>query len=97
MSITASVTGRPITASVSGSTVNASVGSSTISASAGGGIGPVGPQGQTGATGPAGPPSNVVDMEDVLVENVTDGDLLRYSGGKFRNYNETLITDGGNF
>jgi len=36
-------------------------------------------------------------MEDVLVENVTDGDLLRYSGGKFRNYNETLITDGGNF
>ena len=86
-----------IQASPGGSPVQVTVFSRGVSAAVSGGIGPVGPQGQAGATGPAGPPSNVVDMEDVLVENVADGDLLRYSGGKFRNHNETLITDGGNF
>lgn len=97
MSITASVSSRPISATASGNGVTATVGASQVSVKTSGGIGPAGPQGATGATGPAGPPSNVVDMQDVEVSGLTDGDLLRYSNGAFRNYNETLITDGGNF
>lgn len=97
MSVKASVSSQPISATVTAGGVNASVASTVVSATAAGGIGPVGPQGATGLTGPAGPPSNVIDMEDVEVSELSEGDLLRYSAGAFRNYNETLITDGGNF
>lgn len=93
-SITASVSSQPITATVSGSgVISASVGSSVVEASAGGGIGPQGPQGVIG------PPGNALSgANDVQLNNVADGDLLRYSNSKWRNHPEgDLILDGENF
>lgn len=92
--ITATVSSSPITASVSGSgNISASVGSSAISATAGGGIGPQGP------AGVAGPPGNAISgANDVQLTNVADGDLLRYSNSKWRNYPEgDIVIDGQNF
>lgn len=92
--ITATVSSSPITASVSGSgNIAASVGSSAISATAGGGIGPQGPQGVAGPTGNA-----ISGAGDVQLTNVADGDLLRYSNSKWRNYPEgDIVIDGQNF
>lgn len=96
----ATVTAAPVQAGVPSTTsrpIAVSSSPTRIAAAVTPGVGPQGPAGAAGPQGPSGPPANVVDMEDVLVEDITDGDLLRYSGGKFRNHNETLITDGGNF
>ena len=92
-SITASVNSSPITARVSGSSVSASVGSSRVSATISGGVGPAGPQ------GPAGDAASIAigDATDVAFDGLTDGDVLRYSSSKWRNYAETQLTDGGNF
>jgi len=93
-SITASVSSQPITATVSGSgVISASVGSSVVEATAGGGIGPQGPQGVIG------PPGNALSAaSDVQLNNVAEGDLIRYSNGKWRNKPEgDLILDGQNF
>ena len=92
--ITASVSSQPITATVNASgSISASVGSSVVEASAGGGIGPQGP------SGPIGPPGNALSAaSDVQLNNVADGDLLRYSSNKWRNHAEgDLIIDGQNF
>jgi len=93
MSITASVNSSPITARVSGSSVSASVGSSRVSATISGGIGPAGPQ------GPAGSAANLAigSATDVAFSGLADGDVLRYSSSRWRNYAETQLTDGGNF
>jgi hypothetical protein len=88
--IVASVSSNRITASVSGSSVTAAVGSSPVTASASGGVGPQGP------TGPAGSPS-IAGSSDVLLSSLTDGDVLRYSSSKWRNYADANLTDGGNF
>jgi hypothetical protein len=88
--IVASVSSNRITASVSGSSVTAAVGSSPVTASASGGVGP---QGETGA---AGSPS-IAGSSDVLLSGLTDGDVLRYSSSKWRNYADANLTDGGNF
>lgn len=92
--ITASVNSQPITATVAASgNISASVGSSVVSASAGGGIGPQGPQGVIG------PPGNALSgASDVQLNNVADGDVLRYSNSKWRNYPEgDIVIDGSNF
>jgi hypothetical protein len=92
--ITASVSSQPITATVSGSgAISASVGSSVVEASAGGGIGPQGP------SGPIGPPGNALSgASDVQLSGVAEGDVLRYSNSKWRNYPEgDIVIDGQNF
>lgn len=94
MSITASVNSSSITARVSGSSVSASVGSSPVRATASGGIGP---QGAAGAAGPQGPASSIALAADVEIAGLADGDILRYSSSKWRNYADTNLTDGGNF
>lgn len=94
--ITATVTSQPITATASGGGITASVGSSTITASAGGGIGPQGPSGTAGAPGTAG--AGLGDLTDAVLVGTADGDLLRYSSGKWRNHPEAnVIIDGANF
>jgi hypothetical protein len=92
--ITATVSSSPITASVSGSgNIAASVGSSTVNASVASGIGPQGPQGVAGPTGNA-----ISGAGDVQLTNVADGDVLRYSNSKWRNYPEgDIVIDGQNF
>jgi hypothetical protein len=92
--ITASVSSQPITASVNASgSISASVGSSVVEASAGGGIGPQGPQGVIG------PPGNALSAaSDVQLSGVAEGDVLRYSNSKWRNYPEgDIVIDGQNF
>jgi hypothetical protein len=92
--ITATVVSQPITASVSNSgNISASVGASSVSVTAGGGIGPQGPQ------GPIGPPGTALSAaSDVQLSNVADGDVLRYSSNKWRNYPEgDIVIDGQNF
>jgi len=92
--ITASVSAQPITASVNASgSISASVGSSVVEASAGGGIGPQGPQGVIG------PPGNALSAaSDVQLSGVAEGDVLRYSNSKWRNYPEgDIVIDGQNF
>lgn len=92
--ITASVSAQPITASVNASgSISASVGSSVVEASAGGGIGPQGPQGVIG------PPGNALSAaSDVQLSGVAEGDVLRYSNSKWRNFPESnIVIDGSNF
>jgi len=92
--ITASVSSQPITATVNASgNISASVGSSVVQANAGGGIGPQGIQGVIG------PPGNALSAaSDVQLSNVADGDVLRYSSNKWRNYPEgDIVIDGQNF
>lgn len=93
MSIEATVTSEPIVATVSGSTsgdsVVASVTVDSVSVGVYGGIGP------TGLSGAAA--SAISAMSDVQLDTLSDGDVLRYSSGKWRNYADSQITDGGNF
>jgi hypothetical protein len=92
--ITASVSSQPITATVNASgNISASVGSSVVEATAGGGIGPQGPQGVIG------PPGNALSAaSDVQLSGVAEGDVLRYSSNKWRNYPEgDIVIDGQNF
>lgn len=90
MSITASVSGSTITARVSGSSISASVGSSPIRATASGGVGPQGPQGNAGSIA-------ISAASDAEISGLADGDVLRYSSSKWRNYADANLTDGGNF
>lgn len=55
--------------------------------------GGVGPQGEQGASGV----SAISQATDVAFTTPTDGDVLRYSNGKWRNYQDTGLVDGGNF
>jgi hypothetical protein len=90
VTITANVTSQAITANVSGGSISANVGSSLVTASASGGIGP---QGASGAAG-----GLLEQLQDVLMSSVADGDVLRYSSSKWRNFPETNMTfDAGNF
>jgi len=92
--ITATVVSQPITASVNASgSISANVGSSSVTATAGGGIGPQGPQGPQGNLG-----AGLGDLTDVNLTAVQDGDVLRKSSGKWRNYPEQdIVIDGQNF
>jgi hypothetical protein len=91
--IVASVSSNRITASVSGSSVTAAVGSSPVTASASGGIGPQGPSGSAGDAGSIA----IASASDVELASLTDGDVLRYSSSRWRNYADANLTDGGNF
>ncbi len=94
MSITASVTGTRISATVSGAGVSATVGGGSVAAAVTGGIGPQGPSGDIGATGGA---TALSQLTDVQIDSPADGDVLRYSNGKFRDFAESNLVDGGNF
>jgi hypothetical protein len=53
-----------------------------------------------GGVGPMGGPGNQGSLHaltDVSLDNLSPGDVLRYADNKWRNYNETQLTDGGNF
>lgn len=89
--IAVSTTSNRISASVTGSTVKAAVSGSPVQASASGGFGPPGPQ------GPAGNTASLGSIGDVVIENVTPGDVLRFSDAKWRNYAQDQLLDAGNF
>ena len=36
-------------------------------------------------------------LNDVTINSVATGNVLRYNGSKWANYAETNLTDGGNF
>lgn len=91
MSITASVTGTRISATVSGAGVSATVGSGSVAAAVTGGIGPQGPSGETGGA------SSLTELTDVQIASPADGDVLRYSTGKWRDFADSNLVDGGNF
>lgn len=83
--IAASVSSSPISVSVSSGSVSVGVsGGSGVSASVSGGIGP---QGLT----------QLSAASDVAFQSVADGNVLRYSNGKWRNHPEEGLVDGGNF
>lgn len=93
MSITASVSGSQITARVSGSSISASVGSSPVRATAFGGVGPQGPQGPAGDAAAV----SIAAASDVTLSSLADGDVLRFSNSRWRNYPEDDLLDAGNF
>jgi hypothetical protein len=57
----------------------------------------IGPQGPAGATGPTGGIAALSQASDVQFSNVSEGDVLRFSEARWKNYNERQLTDGGNF
>ena len=70
------------------------VGTLTVSAP-----GPLGPRGFTGATGPQGPSGvagGIDAIDDVLIVNLQDGQLLRYSA-PLQQWTNSNTLDGGNF
>jgi hypothetical protein len=91
VSITASVTGTRISATVSGAGVSATVGGGAVAAAVTGGIGPQGPSGETGGA------TALTELTDVQIDSPVDGDVLRYANGKFRDFAESNLVDGGNF
>lgn len=104
MSITANVTGGSVSATVSGRGVSASVPAAEpprasvsgggVSASVSGGVGPQGP---AGAAGDVTVPAGLSNLSDVSLAGLADGDLLRYSASRWRNFREDILVDGGNF
>ena len=88
MAITVSTSPQQITASVSDSTITANVTAPPVTVAVQSGVGAAGPAGQ-GAAG-------LYELPDVQIENVSAGDVLRYSSNKWRNYAETGLVDGGN-
>jgi hypothetical protein len=87
--ITATVDSKPISATVSGNRIVGSMGASLVVTSAAGGVGPQGPQGTPG--------SALSSASDVALSGVADGDVLRYSNSRWRNYPEDDLLDAGNF
>jgi hypothetical protein len=86
--ISVAVTSSKISASAGGSSVTAAVTSQPVATAVAGGIGPQGPQ---------GPAASIASASDVALSSLTDGDVLRYSSSKWRNYADANLTDGGNF
>lgn len=78
----------PIEATVSGRPqITANVSETQIDVSVSGGFGPSGPSGVTSISG----------ASDVSILETSNGDVLRYSNGKWRNYPELNLVDGGNW
>lgn len=93
MSISATVTSQqPITATVAASgVVSARIpATASVSASVSGGVGPQGP------VGPAGS-NTLANLTDVQIDAAASGDVLRYADGKWRDYPELQLLDGGNY
>jgi hypothetical protein len=57
----------------------------------------VGPLGPPGAPATPAQPASLLELTDVLLSGLSPGDVLRYENNRWRNYNETQLTDGGNF
>lgn len=93
--MSAAVSGRGVSASVpAAEPPKASISGGGVSASVSGGVGPQGPAGEAGdVTVPAG----LSNLSDVTLTGVADGDLLRYSANRWRNFREDILVDGGNF
>lgn len=91
--ISVAVTSSTISASAGGSSVTATVGSSPVSAAASGGVGPQGPQGPAGDAGAL----TIGLATDAAINGLADGDVLRYSSSKWRNYPQDDLLDAGNF
>lgn len=87
--IAVAVTSSKISASAGGSSVTAAVTSQPVATAVAGGIGPQGPQGVAGTA--------LESASDVALAGVAEGDVLRYSSSKWRNYADANLTDGGNF
>lgn len=92
-SVSASVGSSTVGSSVSGSSIAAAVASSLVSAAVSGGIGPQGPAGAIGNAESI----TIALAGDVALSGLTDGDVLRYSSARWRNYADANLTDGGNF
>lgn len=92
MTVSATITGQqPITATVTGGTVAASVpAQAVVGATVSAGVGPQGP------VGPAGS-NTLLNLTDVQLAGVADGDVLRYATGKWRNKPESQLIDGGSY
>lgn len=41
--------------------------------------------------------SSLASLQDVALEGLASGDVLRYSSNKWRNYPDINLTDGGHF
>ena len=65
-------------------------------AGAAGADGVAGPQGPQGPAGDAGSVT-IAAAGDAEISGLADGDVLRYSSSKWRNYADANLTDGGNF
>jgi hypothetical protein len=90
VSISVSVSSPSISAAVTQTGVAAAVASTApVSATVQGGIGPAGVPGST----------TIAGATDVELSGVANGDVLRYSNSKWRNYAETdlFLLDAGNF
>lgn len=87
--ITATVDANPISATVSGNRIVGTMGSSLVVTSAAGGVGPQGPQGAPGTA--------LASASDVSLTLVSEGDLLRFSTGRWRNFSQNQLLDGGHF
>lgn len=87
------VSTQPVSATVSGNTVVARVPAATAGTATVTGSG-----GPAGVAGPQGPPGNALSQAgDVELTAVADGDVIRYSSNKWRNYPEANLVDGGNW
>lgn len=68
----------------------------TLTVSAPGPIGPRGLTGATGSQGPSGVAGGLDSVEDVLLVNLQDGQILRYSA-PLQQWTNSNTMDGGNF
>lgn len=80
--VSASVVVPGVNATVSGGSVSASLSSQ---------------QNQISISSGSGVKANVNSGLEVELQQVSDGDVLRYSGSRWRNYNENTLLDGGNW
>lgn len=88
----------------SGPTINASVQTARVAASIqnSGVVAKVDPAAVIAASvaGSGSGSSGITSLSqaaDVALNNVSDGDVLRFSQTRWRNYSELQLTDGGNF
>jgi hypothetical protein len=87
----------------SGPTINASVQTASVAASIqnSGVVAKVDPAAVIAASvAGSGGSSGITSLSqaaDVALNNVSDGDVLRFSQTRWRNYSELQLTDGGNF
>lgn len=60
-------------------------------------VGSIGALGNNNTTQVSSAPTNLGQLTDVQLGALAPGDILRYENNRWRNYNETQLTDGGNF
>lgn len=58
--------------------------------------GPIGPQGEQGPQGDPGP-DNVIAGYPVVLDDLTQYDVLAFNNNSFTNRKQIELTDGGNF